>query len=281
MNIHSRALERPTKKIDFRSMHETERRLEGLNLHTVCVQARCPNISECFGRGTATFLILGDTCTRSCDFCSVKSGKPKPVDPDEPARVAQAAGRLGLRHVVVTSVTRDDLPDGGAAAFARVICALREHDPAMTVEVLVPDFMGDESSAGAVISAGPDVFGHNIETVRSLYSIKRHGDYDRSIGLLSYAKQCSGTIRTKSALLLGMGETEAEVACVFRDLREAKCDYVSIGQYLQPGRGKRPVARYLSHDEFERYKNAALEMGFSHVESGVYVRSSYLADLYD
>src|SRR5271157_2440660 len=198
MKLHSRAPGRPIKKIDFRSMHETERRLEGLNLHTVCVQARCPNISECFGRGTATFLILGDICTRSCDFCSVKSGKPKPVDPDEPARIAQASARLGLRHVVVTSVTRDDLSDGGAGVFARVIGALRALDRTMTVEVLVPDFMGDESAAGAVVSAGPDIFGHNIETVRSLYSIKKHGDYDRSIKLIACAKQCSGTIRTKS-----------------------------------------------------------------------------------
>jgi lipoyl synthase len=262
-------------------MHETERRLEGLGLRTVCVQARCPNISECFGRGTATFLILGDTCTRSCGFCSVKSGKPQPVDPDEPARIAQAAERLGLRHVVVTSVTRDDLFDGGAEVFARVIGALRGHDRTMTVEVLVPDFLGDESAVRTVVSAGPDIFGHNIETVRALYSIKRHGDYERSLKILSYAKQCSSAIRTKSALLLGMGETEAEVAGVFRDLRKAKCDYLSIGQYLQPGRRNRPVSQYLSSDQFDRYKKTALEMGFSHVESGVYVRSSYLAERYE
>lgn len=269
------------KKIDFRSMHETERRLSGLDLHTVCIQARCPNISDCYRRNTATFLILGDTCTRTCGFCSVKRGKPKPVNPNEHARVVEAARRLGLRHVVVTSVTRDDLSDGGAGIFSRVIRALKKHDKYITVEVLVPDFMGDEGAVQTVVGAEPDIFGHNIETVRSLYSVKKKSDYHRSLKLILYAKKCSAGLRTKSAILLGMGETEAEVFGLFRDLREAECDYLSIGQYLRPGKGNLPVKEYISQEQFERYKYKALDMGFRHVESGVYVRSSYMADCYE
>ncbi len=261
-------------------MHETERRLAGLGLHTVCVQARCPNISECFSRGTATFLILGDICTRSCAFCNVTSGKPRPPDPGEPDRVARAVTRLGLKHVVVTSVTRDDLPDGGAGTFARVITALRENDIAATIEVLVPDFMGNGPAIKTVVEAGPDIFGHNIETVRSLYSIKSKGSYDRSLKVLSYAKFCSNATFTKSALLLGMGESAEEVTTALRDLRRANCDYLSIGQYLQPGKRNMPVKQYLSPDRFECYKQMGLDMGFKHVESGEYVRSSYLAEQY-
>ena len=286
MNQDSRSIKpyRPaqiSKKIDFRSMHETERKLAGLDLHTVCIQARCPNISDCFSRNTATFLILGDTCTRSCGFCSVKRGKPKPADPDEHARVVEAARRLGLRHVVVTSVTRDDLPDGGAGIFSRVIRALKEHDRRIIVEVLVPDFMGDEEAVQTVVGAEPDIFGHNIETVRSLYSVKKRSVYRRSLKIISYAKRCSARLRTKSAILLGMGETEAEVFGLFSDLREAECDYLSIGQYLRPGKGNLPVKEYVSSEQFERYKYKALDMGFRHVESGVYVRSSYMADCYE
>lgn len=269
------------KKIDFRAMHETELRLRGLGLHTVCVQAHCPNISECFSRGTATFLILGDVCTRSCGFCGVKRGKPGPVDPDEPARIVEAASRMDLTHVVVTSVTRDDLGDGGAAIFAEVIGGLKRHNGSLAIEVLVPDFMGDESSVRTVVRAGPHIFGHNIETVPSLYAVKRKSDYRRSLMVLSCAKRYAIGLRTKSALLVGMGESEEGVVAVFHDLLAAGCDYLGIGQYLRPGKSNLPVVEYISDEQFMRYKNIALDMGFIHVESGPYVRSSYMADRYE
>jgi lipoic acid synthetase len=269
------------KKIDYRAMHETESLLRGLGLHTVCVQARCPNISECFHRKTATFLILGEICTRGCGFCGVGRGAPRTVDPGEPGRVAEAVIRMGLRHAVITSVTRDDLPDGGAGIFADCIRALRKRDASLKIEVLVPDFGGDELCVCTVTSAGPDIFGHNIETVPSLYGSARDGDYGRSIRVLSYAKACSRGLRTKSGLLVGLGETASELEAVFRDLRGAGCDYLSIGQYLRPGKVNLPVASRLPTEAFERYKIRALEAGFLHVESGPYVRSSYCADRYE
>jgi lipoyl synthase len=268
------------KKIDFRSMHETEQMLRGLALHTVCHQARCPNISECFSRGTATFLILGEICTRNCSFCGVKHGTPHPVYAEEPARVAEAVRRMGIRHAVITSVTRDDLPDGGAAAFVSVINELKKIIRDMTVEVLVPDFSGSETSISSVVNAGPDIFGHNVETVPSLYDARRSCDYDRSLAVLDMAKKHSITVKTKSALMVGLGETEEEVAAVMRDLRGVKCDYLSIGQYLQPGRDNLPVQEYVTPERFDQYKEKALNMGFLHVVSGAYVRSSYMADRY-
>jgi lipoic acid synthetase len=262
-------------------MHETESLLRGLGLHTVCVQARCPNISECFHRKTATFLILGETCTRGCGFCGVRRGAPRPADPEEPERVAEAVARMGLRHAVVTSVTRDDLPDGGAGIFADCIRALRKRDATLKIEVLVPDFGGEASCVRMVASAGPDIFGHNIETVPSLYGAARNGDYGRSLEVLSWAKACSRGLRTKSGILVGMGETAPEVELVLRDLRRVGCDYLSIGQYLRPSKGNIPVASRVPPEAFERYKIMALKLGFLHVESGTYVRSSYLADCYE
>ncbi|OHD65457.1 MAG: lipoyl synthase [Spirochaetes bacterium RBG_13_51_14] len=275
--------ERPAwlnKKIDFRAMHGTELLLRGLDLHTVCHQARCPNISECFGRGTATFLILGDVCTRGCAFCGVRRGTPAPVDEGEPARVAEAVRRMGLRHAVVTSVTRDDLADGGAGLFARTAGAIKEIDASITVEVLVPDFMGDEGAIRTVASAGPDIFGHNIETVPSLYGVRKKCDYDRSLRVITVAKEHSPGTRTKSALLVGLGERGDEVVRALHDLRAAGCDYVSIGQYLQPGRHSAPVREYIRPGRFNEYRTIALDIGFVHVESGPYVRSSYMADRY-
>ncbi len=269
------------KKIDFRAMHATEGMLRGLRLHTVCHQARCPNMSECFARGTATFLILGDVCTRSCRFCGVSSGKPITEDPGEPARVAEAIRRMGIRHAVITSVTRDDLGDGGAGSFAAVVRAIRKEDPAITIEVLVPDFRGDESSVSTVIDSGPDIFGHNIETVPGLYDSVNRREYARSLGVLLCARKISSQVRTKSAIMLGLGETGDQVIGALRDLREAGCDYLSIGQYMQPGRSCTPVKEYISPDRFDEYGNLAREMGFHHVESGVYVRSSYMADKYN
>jgi lipoyl synthase len=268
------------KKIDFRAMHDTESRLRDLRLHTVCHQARCPNLSECYARGTATFLVLGDVCTRGCLFCNVKQGRPGPPDPDEPGRVAEAVRRMGLRHAVVTSVTRDDLPDGGAGQFAATVGAIRAIDPAITIELLVPDFGGDESSIRTVLRAGPDIFGHNIETVPALYAVMNRSDYARSLRVLSTARALSATAKTKSAIMLGLGETVDQILDVFRDLRNAGCDYLGIGQYLRPGRNCAPVRDYISPERFEEYGNRAREMGFLHVESGVYVRSSYMAEKY-
>ncbi|HOT44533.1 MAG TPA: lipoyl synthase [Spirochaetota bacterium] len=268
------------KKIDFRALHGTEHRLRDLGLHTVCHQARCPNISECFSRGTATFLILGDTCTRHCPFCAVKHGSPLPPDPGEPARAAEAVRRMDIRHAVITSVTRDDLPDGGAGAFAAVIAELRKPDGPATIEVLVPDFRGDENSIRTVAVAGPDIFGHNMETVPSLYGARGNCDYRRSLDVLGCAKRHSPAMKTKSAIMVGLGETEDEVFAVMGDLRSVKCDYLSIGQYLRPGKGNLPVREYVAPEQFERYKDTALELGFLHVESGAYVRSSYMADRY-
>jgi lipoyl synthase len=268
------------KKIDFRAMHVTENRLRGLHLHTVCHQARCPNVSECYARGTATFLVLGDVCTRGCRFCNVKRGTPGPIDADEPGRVAEAVRRMGLRHAVITSVTRDDLPDGGAGVFAATVASIRAIDPAITIELLVPDFGGEESSIRTVLEAGPDIFGHNIETVPVLYPAMNRCDYVRSLRVLAAARALSGTVRTKSAIMLGLGETVDQILGTFFDLREAGCDYLGIGQYLRPGRNCAPVQEYISPERFELYGNHAREMGFLHVESGVYVRSSYLAEKY-
>lgn len=268
------------KKIDFRTMHEVEERLRGLSLHTVCHQARCPNISDCFSRGTATFLILGDICTRGCAFCAVKRGVPALPDTGEPGRVAEAVRRLGLHHVVITSVTRDDLDDGGASAFAHAVRAIRKTCPSANIETLTPDFKGDAYHVKMVVDAGPDIFGHNIETVPSRYAARLGCDYRRSLGVLEMARSFSDTVRTKSAIMLGMGETDNEVLEVFRDLRAAGCDYLAIGQYLQPGWSAMPVQEYVDPSRFARYRDCAESLGFLHVESGAYVRSSYLADHY-
>ena len=268
------------RRLDFRAMHGTEAALAGLSLRTVCHQARCPNISECFSRGTATFMILGDICTRGCAFCGVTKGVPEPPADDEPERVAEAVRRLGIRHAVITSVTRDDLPDGGASAFAAVIRALRRYCDDPAIEALVPDFRGDGEAIGTVLDAGPDVFGHNIETVPSLYGARRGADYDRSIGVIAAASRHGGFARTKSALMLGLGEREGEVMEVLVDLRRAGCQYLSLGQYLRPGRRNLPVAEYITPASFARYREKALDLGFIHVESGPYVRSSYMAEAY-
>lgn len=269
------------KKIDFRAMHATEGLLGGLRLHTVCHQAHCPNISECFERGTATFLILGDACTRACRFCGVGAGKPAAPDPCEPGRVAEAVRRMAIRHAVVTSVTRDDLHDGGASLFAETVRAIRSAGSCRTIEVLVPDFRGHESSIRTVIESGPDVFGHNIETVPELYASMNRSDYARSLGVIASARKLSSKVRTKSAIMLGLGESREQVLGAMRDLRNAGCDYLSIGQYLQPVKSCIPVREYVAPDRFDEYGERARDMGFLHVESGVYVRSSYMAEKYN
>jgi len=260
------------------------RALEQMGVHTVCQSARCPNVGECFGRGTATFMILGEVCTRNCRFCVVDHGKPMPLDAEEPQRVAEAARWLGLRHVVVTSVTRDDLPDGGAAHFAATVAAVRERLPGATVEVLTPDFRGDRAAVQAVAAARPEVFNHNVETVPRLYpEVRPQADYQRSLRVLQWARvacraqEASPGLVTKSGLMVGLGETGEEVAAVLSDLRGAGVDAVTIGQYLQPTREHYPVAEYVRPEVFQDYQRAALAMGFSHVLSGPLVRSSYHA----
>lgn len=254
-----------------------ERLLRELGLHTVCDGARCPNRGYCYSHGTATFMIMGDSCTRRCTFCAVGKGAPLPLDPQEPAHIAEAVRRLDLSYVVITSVTRDDLPDGGAAHFAQTITALRRTLPALKVEVLVPDFKGDAAAVETVMSACPHIFAHNLETVPRLYSeVRPLADYRRSLEVLRQAKEMGTSTFTKSALMLGLGETREEVMSVLGDLRQAGCDLFTLGQYLATP-GQRPVTRFLHPDEFAEWEQICLEQGFKAVASAPLVRSSFKA----
>ncbi len=256
-----------------------ENLLEDLNLHTICESARCPNIGFCFARSTATFLILGDVCTRRCRFCAVKKGVPLPVDKAEPASVAEAVRRLGLQYVVITSVTRDDLADGGASQFVKVIRCLRAQNKDVRVEVLIPDFSGDLGALNAVVEAGPQVINHNIETVSRLYPEVRPGaGYKRSMDLLSNVKQINPQAVTKSGLMLGLGERKSEVIQVMDDLRNISCDLLTIGQYLQPSPKHHPVVEFPPPEVFSEYEAMALERGFKGAASAPLVRSSFKAD---
>jgi lipoic acid synthetase len=267
------------KKLPNGPEYEKIRRLLAEScLHTVCQEARCPNMFECFQSGTATFLILGDRCTRDCRFCAVVHGRPSPPDSDEPARIAGAAASLGLEYVVATSVTRDDLPDGGASVFRDTIYALRKRIPRVRVEVLVPDFQGSEAALEEVLSAGPDVFNHNIETVPRLYASVRPGaGYQRSLDVLSKAGRRAPQTPVKSGMMLGLGESEKEVDDTLHDLAAAGCSLLTLGQYLQPGPRHEPVSRFVTPDEFQSWKERALEIGFKEIASGPFVRSSYHA----
>lgn len=252
--------------------------MDKLSLHTVCEEAGCPNRMECFSQSTATFMILGKTCTRNCTFCNVQKGVPGSVDPEEPDSVARAVGELKLRHVVITSVTRDDLPDGGAGHFAAVIGKIREKHDKVTIEVLIPDFQGDHDSLRRVIQARPDVINHNIETVPRLYpAVRPMAVYERSLELLKRVKAIDTGIRTKSGIMLGLGETQEEVIRVLEELRDVDCDFLTVGQYLAPSRQHHPVVEYIHPDIFEQYRQTALHLGFRHVASGPLVRSSYHA----
>ncbi len=249
-----------------------------LGLHTVCESAACPNVGECWNRRTATFMILGNVCTRRCGFCAVQKGAPLPVDFDEPRRVAEACATLGLKYAVITSVNRDDRKDGGAELFARTIEAIRERIPGCKVEVLVPDFQGSHAAMEIVMNAHPDVLNHNTETVPRLYRMVRLGaQYRRSLDMLAYAKRLRPFVPTKSGLMLGLGETMQEVQQVMRDLRAHQVDILTLGQYLRPSQKHLPIIRYVPQDEFDELKRAGYEMGFQHVESGPLVRSSYHA----
>jgi lipoic acid synthetase len=258
---------------------ELERLLAGLSLHTVCEAANCPNMIECYCGKTAAFMILGSRCTRNCAFCDVRKGNPEPVDSSEPEKLAKAVRELNLAHVVVTSVTRDDLPDGGASHFAAVIAALRDRCPGVRVEVLTPDFQGNLDALATVVRAKPDVLNHNIETVPRLYAkVRPMADYARSIDFLANAKRLDPSILTKSGLMLGLGEEAGEVLDTLRDLRNAGCDFLTIGQYLPPSKLHYPLVEYVRPSTFELFRQTGLGMGFSHVASGPLVRSSYRAD---
>lgn len=256
--------------------HDIRQIVTRLDLHTICEEARCPNIWECWNSRTATFLILGDICTRRCHYCAVVTGRPLAVDPEEPLRVARAVQAMRLTHAVVTSVNRDELEDGGASVFAETIGQIQRLNPTCTVEVLIPDFEGSEAALRTVAAERPDILGHNIETVERLFpAIRPQGKYRRSLELLERAKRLGLT--TKSGLIVGMGETHSEIRQVMRDLRSVGCDILTIGQYLQPTKGHLPVARFYPPDEFEQFKTEGLALGFRHVEAGPLVRSSYHA----
>lgn len=262
----------------FQDIQKVKSILEQADLHTVCEEARCPNLGECFSRGTATFLILGKICTRNCGFCGVEHGVPMLTDETEPQKVARAIQRMDLQYVVVTSVTRDDLPDGGASLFAKTIEAIRALDPKIGIEVLIPDFQGDFASLEIVLKEGPDVLNHNIETTARLYSeVRPQADYKRSLQLLRKSKRQGYEFFTKSGFMLGLGETHGEVLELLRDLREVGCDFLTIGQYLQPRPDRLPVMRFVPPEEFEEYKRVGEEMGFKTVASGPFVRSSFHA----
>jgi lipoic acid synthetase len=267
------------KKLRLGALHEMKVRMRSGKLSTVCEEARCPNRTECFERRTATFLIGGDVCTRACGFCHITSGRPRPLDPDEPREVARAAREMGLTHVVVTSVDRDDLPDGGAAHWAEVVRALKADDAARSVEVLTPDFNGIAEQIDRVAGEKPDVYNHNVETVPRLYpAVRPKSDFGRSVALLSRVKARHPEMTTKSGLMLGLGETDAEVVDTLRSLRGAGVDVVTVGQYLRPSAWNLPVVEYAPPERFARLEDEGMKLGFAHVFSGPFVRSSYRAE---
>lgn len=257
-------------------LEEMKNMLEGLGLHTVCESAHCPNIGECFAKKTATFMILGDRCTRNCRFCAVTSEKPLPVDKDEPIRVARAVENLRLKHVVITSVTRDDLEDGGAFIFASTISEIKKINPPPTIEVLIPDFQGSIQALEKVIDAHPEIIAHNVETVPRLYpQVRPQADYRRSLNIIKRVKDKQPDIYTKSGLMVGLGETKEEVLGLMDDLRGSGCDIITIGQYLRPSSKHLEVKEFIKPEVFEYYKNEALKKGFKHAASSPFVRSSY------
>jgi lipoic acid synthetase len=262
------------------SFVRTRALLDELKLHTVCESARCPNHWECWTKGTATFMIAGDRCTRACRFCAVTTARPLPLENDEPARVAEATRRMRLKHVVITAVARDDLPDGGAEHFRQTIEAVRSLNPGTVIEVLTPDFNDCDEAIAAVLAARPDIFNHNLETVRRLTpSVRSRATYDRSLSVLSKVKaRAAASIYTKSGLMLGLGETEEEILAALADLRRTRCDILTLGQYLQPTLKHLPVFEFITPEQFDAYGERGREMGFVHVASGPMVRSSYHAD---
>ena len=268
-----------TRVVEGENFKDLKQLVQSRRLHTVCEEAKCPNIFDCWSRRTATFMILGDVCTRACRFCAVTSGRPTELDIGEPLRVAESVAQLGLRHAVITSVDRDDLADGGAGIFARTIKAIRRRSPQTTIEVLTPDFQGDLTAVQTVVEARPDIFNHNTETVPRLYArIRPKAVYANSLALLQHVKRLAPQMVTKSGLMVGLGETEEELLDVFRNMRAHDIDVLTVGQYLRPSKKHAEVVRYYRPEEFAELKALASEMGFSHVEAGPLVRSSYHAD---
>lgn len=264
---------------NFAALHDLKVELRGRHLHTVCESARCPNIHECFSRNAATFMILGNTCTRTCGFCAVPQGVPNLLDPDEPEQVARMAQRMGLRHVVITSVNRDDLLDGGSHHFAETVRAVKSMLPTARVEVLVPDFLGDLDAVARVLESGCDVFNHNMETVERLYRrVRPQAVYRRSLEVLRFAKSHAPQVLTKSGLMVGLGERTEEVHVLLRDLRSSDVEIATIGQYLQPRLRRLPVREFIPPDQFDRYRTYGETIGFRAVFSGPLVRSSYMAE---
>ena len=258
---------------------EMKNLLRTAKLHTICEEAKCPNIAECFGCGTAVFLILGDVCTRGCAYCNVNHGKPLPLNKNEPKDIADSVKTLGLKYVVITSVTRDDLPDGGASVFSKTLTEIRQMNGGCKIEVLIPDFKGQQAALQKVVDAAPDVINHNIEVVEDLFPmIRPEGDYQRSLSVLKTIKTINKTMKTKSGFMLGFGESKDQILATMKDLRASGVDFLTIGQYLQPTKKHMLVRKYYTPDEFEEFKAIALDMGFLHVESGPLVRSSYHAE---
>jgi lipoyl synthase len=253
--------------------------LKTAKLHTICEEAKCPNIAECFGCGTAVFLILGDICTRSCAYCNVCHGEPLPINENEPKDIAESVKSLGLKYVVITSVTRDDLSDGGASVFSQTIQEIRRMNNRCKIEVLIPDFTGNRNALQTVINAVPDVINHNIEVIEALFpDVRPNGDYQRSLSVLKTIKSIKKTMKTKSGFMIGFGETKDQIIATMQDLRSSGVDFLTIGQYLQPTRNHLSVSKYYTPEEFEEFKMIAVDLGFQHVESGPLVRSSYHAD---
>jgi lipoic acid synthetase len=268
------------KKVSFQAKKETDELLKDIGIATICQEASCPNISECFSKKQATFLILGTICTRACTFCDVSRGKPKPVDEAEIQRVVEAVKRMGLENVVITSVTRDDLSDGGAEHFVKCVKALKDMKPDIKIELLIPDLNEDKDAIFKVSNCGADIVGHNIETIPRRYDVRGGSNYQKSLRVLKLIKETNPFIKTKSAIMLGLGEKEDEVVEVFKDLRKVGCDFLSLGQYLSPSKKHTPVLEYVHPDKFKRYKELALNLGFDFVMSSPYTRSSYMAHEY-
>ncbi len=268
------------KRIRLSDLRDVEALLAKGKLHTVCQEANCPNIGECFARQQATFLILGNRCTRHCTYCSVPKDIPLPPDPNEPEHVADSAEAMGLRHVVITSPTRDDLPDGGATHFAATVRAIKARDARIVVELLIPDLQENQEALRVIAHSGAEIVGHNLETVPRLYHIRKGAQYERSLRVLKKLKALNPDIRTKSGIMLGLGEREEEVTTLLRDLLEHDCRLLSIGQYLSPGKGYSDVVEFVPPERFERFRDIGMAMGFDYIKSSPYTRSSYMAEEY-
>jgi lipoic acid synthetase len=266
-------------RMDREKIREVQQLLRKLNLHTVCEESMCPNIGKCFEKKTATFLVMGDICTRNCKFCDIKFGKPNPLDPHEPDHIAEASKKLGLKHIVITSVTRDDLPDGGAAHFAKITEKIRNYDNDLIIELLIPDLKGKEEHIRTVVDSEPDIINHNVEVVPRLFrKVTPQADYQRSLNLLKIVKEIKPEVYTKSGLMVGLGETKEEVIELMKDLREVDCDILTVGQYLKPPSSDLEIEEYVHPDLFKEYERIAYEMGFQFVASAPFVRSSFNAE---